>query len=347
MNTNKLAEPGLFDEKLVSRTQVDLLSIAEGFFQSRILFALNKLDIFNIIGHQKKTLQDIAGAVNADPRTLSRLLNAGVVLDLLESSDGNEYQLNPIWRPVLLKSFGESYLGNWLKVLDYFSSSLADLDKVAVHGGPTTNLLASKNREDIREFTLAMHNYAAWRGKELVKFLDTSHCNTLLDLGCGPGTYAFHLGMTNPNLEIFLLDLPEVLDVTREVESTFNIKGKVKYLPLDVTKEEIPGSYDMVIVSNTLHMLGETESRKLLKRLLTVVRPGGSLVIQFQYLNENRLGGRWPIMLDLIQLCITENGRNHTVEETKVWMEDAGYTNITFSSMSLLNTNGYLRGYRK
>jgi len=347
MNTNNSTAFSIIDEKVLSRTQIDLLSMADGFFESRILFALNKLDIFNKIGQEKKSLQDIASAVNAQPNSLSRLLNAGVVLNLLESSDGSEYRLNPIWQPVLLKSFDDSYLGDWLKVLDNFSSSITDLDKAAVHGGPTTNLLNSKNKDNIREFTLAMHNYAAIRGKELVKFLDTSNCKTLLDLGCGPGTYAFHLGMVNPNLELFFLDLPEVLDVTREVSSTYEIKGKVNYLPMDVTKEEIPGSYDMVLVSNILHMLGEVESRKLLKRLFHVVNPGGSLVIQFQYMKENRLGGRWPIIVDLLQLCLTKNGRNHAVGETRNWMEEAGYTDITFSPMTLLNTNGYLRGYRK
>jgi SAM-dependent methyltransferase len=192
-----------------------------------------------------------------------------------------------------------------------------------------------------------MHNYAALRGKELVKFLDTSDCSTLLDLGAGSGTYAFHLGMANPNLELFLLDLPEVLEVAHDVEARYPLKNKIKYLAVDVTKEDIPGTYDMVLVSNTLHMLGEEESRKLLKRLINVVKPGGSLVIQFQYMKENRLGGRWPTILDLIQLCITDDGRNHAVGETRSWMEEAGYSDITFSPMNLLNTNGYLRGYRQ
>jgi hypothetical protein len=63
-------------------------------------------------------------------------------------------------------------------------------------------------------------------------------------------------------------------------------------------------------------------------------------------LRDDRLGGRWPIFLDLIQLCVTENGRNHAPAETRQWLEDAGFRNIEFCGMTLLNTNSYLRGYK-
>ena len=345
MNKNDVT--AAIDDRAISRVQLKFLAMAEGFFESRILFSINKLGVFRFLGEETKSLAAIATEVDARPDTLARLLNAGVALKLLESDGNANYRLNPEWRPVLVDELSESYLGNWLNLLDYLSSSLTDLDQAAAKGGPTLNYLAAKDKKDIREFTLAMHNYAALRGKELVKFLDTCDCDTLLDLGTGPGTYAFHLGIANPELELFLIDLPEVLEVAREVQVRYPLKNNINYLPIDVTQEEIPGSYDMVMVSNTLHMLGEEESRKLLKRLFSVVKPGGSLVIQFQYMKDNKLGGRWPCMLDLVQLCITDEGRNHSVGETRRWMEEAGYSDIKFSAMNLLNTNGYLRGYRK
>lgn len=73
---------------------------------------------------------------------------------------------------------------------------------------------------------------------------------------------------------------------------------------------------------------------------------GGSLVIQAQFLRDDRLGGRWPVLLDLIQLCITTEGRNHTVAETKAWLAEAGFSNIEFAPMTLLNTNSFLRAYK-
>jgi hypothetical protein len=94
-------------------------------------------------------------------------------------------------------------------------------------------------------------------------------------------------------------------------------------------------------------MLGEQESRKLLQRLSRSVAPGGSLVIQAQFLRDDRLGEWWPVMIDLIHLCTSAEGRNHTVAETQAWLEEAGFSDVEYSPMTLLNTNSFLRGYRR
>ncbi len=332
----------------IKRDQLEVLSIAEGFFQSSILFALLKLRIFECIGEESKTLDELAAELDTRPETLARLLNAGVILKLLESTDGLNYRVASAGRSVLLPSAGESYLGNWIRNLDYFRFALSKLDEAILKSEPVVDpsIHLGVDEDHTREFTLAMHNYASLRGKELARFLDTTRSKTLLDLGCGPGTYAFYLGMHNPNLQLYLIDFPGVLEVAKEVRTRYPNKNEVYYLPLDAVNDEIPGSYDIILVSNTLHMLGEQASRNLIKRLYRSINPGGSLVIQAQYMQDNRLGGRWSILLDLIQLCITSEGRNHTVGETRRWLEEAGFSDIEFCPMTLLNTNSFLRGYK-
>jgi SAM-dependent methyltransferase len=333
----------------VIKDQLEVLSIAEGFFQSSILFSLLKLRVFERIGEDSKTLFELASELKSQPETLARLLNAGVVLKLLESKDGTTYRVGRSFRSTLLPSAGENYLGNWISNLDYFCSALSELDQAILKSAPTVNPShhLGGDREQTREFTLAMHNYASLRGKELAHFLDTTRYKSLLDLGCGPGTYAFHLGLRNPELQLYLLDLPEVLEVAKEVQARYPLGNEVHYLPRNATRDEIPGSYDLVLVSNTLHMLGEEASRQLIKRLFESITHGGSLVIQAQYLQDSRLGGRWPVFLDLIQLCITSKGKNHSVGETRSWLEEAGFSNVQYCSMSVYNTNSFLRGYKK
>ncbi len=332
----------------IKRDQIEILSIAEGFFQSSVLFALLKLRIFEYIGEGSKRVDELAPILGVQSETLTRLLNAGVVLKILQSEDGLSYRLAPSSCSVLLPSAGENYLGNWIRNLDLFRLALSKLEEAVLKSRPVVDpsTYLGEDEGQVREFTLAMHNYALLRGKELARFLDTSKCKTLLDLGCGPGTYAFHLGMVNPNLQLYLLDLPAVLKVTKEVESRFSIQNEVRYLPLDAIKDKIPGTYDIILVSNMLHMLGEKDSRNLIKRVHQSINSGGSLVVQAQYLQDDRLGGRWAILLDLIQLCTTLKGRNHTISETRRWLEEAGFFDIEFCRMTLLNTNSYLRGYR-
>lgn len=336
-------------DRELRRNQIRVLETAEGFFHSSVLFALLKLDIFGRLEGGTDRLDALADELGARPETLARLLNAAVALGMLESGDGCTYRASPTFRSVLSPSADDHYLGNWILNLDYFREALAELDQAVLRSAPTVDPSGhlGTDAEHTREFTLAMHNYASLRGKELARFLDTTGARSLLDLGCGPGTYAFSLGERNPELALHLLDLPGVLEVARrDVRSRYELRNEVRYHPQDALTEEIEGTYDIVLVSNTLHMLGEEGSRELLKRLHRTVAPGGSLVIQAQYLDDDRMGGRWPVLLDLVQLCITPAGRNHSVGETRTWMEEAGFERIEFTPMTLLNTNSFLQGWK-
>jgi SAM-dependent methyltransferase len=336
------------DDSARLRDQIQVLGIAEGFFQSSVLFALLKLNVFERIGSEGRSVGELAEEMGTRPDTLARLLNGGVVFRLLETEDGSTYRVPPEFASVLLPAAGEHYLGNWIRNLDYFRSALDNLDEAVLRSGPAVEVGEDLGTDDeqTREFTLAMHNYAAMRGKELAEFLDTSTASTLLDLGCGPGTYAFHLGAKNPELALYMLDLPSVLEVTKEVQTRFDLRNEVHYLPLDALKEEIPGQYDLILVSNMLHMLGERKSRELIRRLYDSVSEGGSLVIQAQFLRDDRRGGRWAVLMDLLQLCMATDGRNHAVGETKTWLEEAGFSDVEYVPMTLLNTNSFVRGHK-
>jgi cyclopropane fatty-acyl-phospholipid synthase-like methyltransferase len=323
--------------------------IAEGFFRSSVMFALLKLRIFERIGEgDGKSLKELAAEVNARPDVLARLLDAGVLLKLLESDNKVIYRVAAMCRSVLLPSAGENYLGDWIRNLDFFRQGLSKLADSVQQSSPHMNLseYLKTDKNGGRDFELAMQNYAASRGKELVRHLDTSQSESLLDLGAGPGVYAFHLGMHNPNLKLYLQDMPEVLEVAKEVQKKYPLKNDVQYLPYDAVAGEVPGSYDIVLVSNMLHMVGEQVSRALLKKLYKNVTRGGSLVIQAQFLRDDHMGGRWPAVMDLILLCTTSSGRNHSVAEARQWMEEAGFSNIEYRPMGLANTNSLLRGYK-
>ena len=335
-------------DKRIMQEQVRLVSMVEGFFPCTILFALLRLRIFEHIGIDGKSVQELAAASGAEPRTLIRLLNAGAMLELLETMDGKTYQVSPRLRDFLLPSGGTTYVGDWLRLQDEFAGAFYQLDEAILKSGPTIDpaVYLGVDQQRTRQYVLAMHNYATLRGRELVHYLDTTGCKTLLDLGCGAGTYAYLLGMRNPDLQLHLADMPEVLAVARELLTKNPVPNQVHFLPLDAGYDEIPGSYDLILVSNMLHCFDAATRSQLLERLYRATNPGGSLVVQAQYLQEDHRGSRWAIFVDIALLCTTRCGCNHTVNETHRWLSDAGFRDIEHCSMSVYGANSFVRGYK-
>lgn len=335
----------------LSRDEVlQVISTAEGFFQSNVLFALMKLGVFEYLGDGAATAPELAEKIGTRPETAARLLSVGVAVNVLESEDGRSFTISRPYRAMLVPGQSPMYMGDWLRNLEYFHDALARLDTAVTTSAPVTRFVddAREQQERTRVFTMAMHNGAMLASRDLVGALDTTGCRTLLDLGAGPGTFGFHLAEADPDLHLHVADLPEILDVAKEIEASFRISRPVTYHGVDLRTDTVDGTFDLILVSNTLHMLGEVDSRKLLSTLYPLVNPGGSVVVQAQFLDENRLGPRWPALLDIIQLCITESGRNHTVSEVRAWLEEAGFTDPQHITMPTPdNANSVLRAWKR
>jgi hypothetical protein len=152
--------------------------------------------------------------------------------------------------------------------------------------------------------------------------------------------------MENPDLRVTLADVPGVLEVAREIQSRYALIHQVDYLPMDASCDAIAGTYDIVLASNFLQCFHEKDRTALLARIFQAINPGGSLVVQAQHLQPDRVGVRWAVFVDLNLLCTTRDGRNHTIAETKNWLTDAGFVNLECNPMSVFGTMSYVRGYR-
>ncbi len=334
------------DRSEAVRDQIAVLSKVEGFFEASVMFALLRLDLFEAIGHRAASISELSSKTGADARRLGRLLRCAATMEFLETRNGEHFKLSRPFRRVLLKSSPDYYLGDWLRFLNTLYGVFGQLDEAVAGDSPVIDLTREFETKPgaAESFNRAMDTYARLRGRELADYLDLTGSATLLDLGCGPGTYAYHLASGNSRLELFLADLPGVIEQTSRLPVWRDLDNSIHFIPLDVLEDELPGSYDVILISNTLHMLGHKESRELIGRLFPSVNMGGSLVVQAQFLGTGGLGRRWPAILDLVMLCGSQRGENHSVEETTAWLTEAGFAEIEHCPMSMLNTNSYVRG---
>ena len=190
-----------------------------------------------------------------------------------------------------------------------------------------------------KTMTSAMDAYARSRGIEMVDCLDFSATQRLLDLGCGPGTYAFAIVERYPHVHATLLDLPEPIAEARRLAAARNLSGRLEFVAADAGYYSPDEPFDTILISNTLHLIGPVESPELLKRCYQMLTPGGRVIVQAQYLNDDRTSPRWPTLLNLLQRVASRHGRNHAITETKEWLERARFRNVQHVRFSVWNVN--------
>ena len=327
--------------------QVATLQVAERVFDSVVLFALFESGVFKALAIGPKQLAEIHGLIGGDAESLRATLDAAVALKILSRSPAG-YEAEQSLLDCLGRDDSPAYLGEWVTFLHALATPLLRLG-AAIRIGEKPGALfedMSGDAEPARRMTAAMDAYARTRGAEIADRLDFSDSRTLLDLGCGPGTYALAILERNPRLAATLLDLAGPIAEARRLVAARGMSERVEFVVQDGMTYAPGRTFDVVLVSNTLHMIGPDGSAELLKHCYQLVSPGGRLIVQAQYLEDSRIAPRWPTLLNLIQRVATPHGLNHAVGETREWLEGSGFVNVEHIRFSAWNVNSCLVGYR-
>jgi predicted O-methyltransferase YrrM len=326
----------------VPREQIEALKIAEGYFGSQVLFALNELGVFALLAEGSRTASEVAAAIGVHEDPLERLMNAGVAIGLLRLSDRG-YENTSLTNDVLLPG-QPGYLGNWMRLMSRWMKAWTRITDTVNTGRPVVepSLFLGGDADFTRDFIMAMDDYARLRGSEIVKYLELGGGLRLLDVGGGPGTYAIMFAQRWPDLRVDIFDLPEVVRIAERNIGAAGLLDRVSTVGGDYQREDLGVGYDVVFLSDVLHQETPEACEALIEKSYRAVRPGGRGIVQAMFLNEDRVSPRWPVMHSLILLAVYGGGRAYTVGETKRMLEKAGFRNIQHKRMSLLNVNSLL-----
>ena len=326
--------------------QVQTLELAESFFTSAVLFALYDLGVFRQLADGPQSLDALHHSIGGNRESLRGVLDAAVALKLLRVSDDGYFVRNDALLDCLGRAASPAYLGEWIAFLHGLTQPLFALATVVRTGQPSDALRALEQGEGSGLMTRAMDAYARTRGLELVDRIDFSRFGSMLDLGCGPGTYGFEIARRFPNTKVTLLDLETPIAIARTFARRNGLEDRVEFIVADALNYQSEVRYDAILVSNTLHMLGTEASIDLLRRCWRLLRPGGTILVQAQYLHDSRTFPRWATLLNLIQRCVTPHGRNHAVGETAEWLRTAGFIDLKHMPFAVWNVNGCMLAKR-
>ena len=305
--------------------KIDRLSnIARGFQGAVVLAAAARLKLFTLLDKGPLSVSEVAEKLGLDTRAAGIFLHALAGMELLEKESGR-FRNSSIADQLLVKG-REYYQGNIILHSANLMGSWMQLPDVLKTGKPAEMTQAFDDRQMRRDFILGMSNIAALSAQKVAGGIDLARSRRMLDLGGGPGTYAITFCRLNPELEAVVFDLPEVIEeITRSQVAGAGMQARIELLAGDYLKDSLGSGYDLVLVSNIIHSLGEKENRMLLERCFDCMLPGGRIVVKDFLLEEDRTRPAFSSMFAVNMLTGTDSGGCYTVSQTRKWLESAGF----------------------
>ena len=278
----------------------ELVARSWAYREARVLQVAHRVGIFQCLGGDRETADDVAADRGLNAGMTEKLLIVCAAMGLLDREDTG-WALTPKGAATMLPD-APLYQGNAIAhsadVWGFWNNLEA-----AVRGekGNATRSDGDTGRSrSHRDFILAMHNMAmAGRAAELADRVDLSGKRTLVDVGGGPGTYTIALCQRYSDLQGTIYDLPETLDITREVLDRFDMAGRIKTVPGSWEDHEFGAGYDAVLMSNVLHGPGSRAEMKLEKAHRSL-NSGGLLIVQDFLLNPEKTGPLKPALFNLM-----------------------------------------------
>jgi hypothetical protein len=320
----------------------DLLEVSGYFWRTCALHAGVKLDLFTAIAKTPMSAEEAAGAVKGSRDGVERLLNALTAMGLTVKKDGRFVCLPSVQR--LLAKDSPNYIGHIILHHHHLMESWARLDQSVLSGRGNRDR-SSFSREEWREsFLMGMFNLAMAIAPRMADAIDLASRRRLLDLGGGPGTYAIHFCLKNPALSAVVLDLPTTRPFAEKTIARFQLDSRIGFCPGDYHSEDIRGRYDVAWLSHILHAEGPQACREIIRKTVSVLEPGGMIVIHEFILNDTLDGPLFPALFSLNMLLGTESGRAYSEAELSGMLAAAGVRDIRRLAVQTPNDSGVILG---
>ncbi|MFO0793610.1 MAG: methyltransferase [Candidatus Brocadiaceae bacterium] len=306
-----------------------ILQLSSGYWKSCVLFTAVEFDIFTLVGKGKLTARDISRSIRTNERATEMLLNALVSLELL-TKQGNYYLNTPLSELYLIKG-KPLYQGDGVHHFHNMMENWSMLRETIETGKAVSlkDLPEDVDPHDLRDFITAMHNIASARAGELCELIDLKNSQRLLDLAGGPGTYAIACVRANPQLHAVVFDLEHVTKLTREFINAAGMKDRVTTLTGNCLEDPLGNNeYDVVLVSNLLHIYNTENNVRILKKCWNALRDGGQIIIHEFVLDETKTHPQFAALFSLNMLIGTQEGASYSESEYRTWLEKAGFKGI-------------------
>jgi len=297
--------------------------VVSGMTDAAALLVLHELGAFGALLDGPGTAEEIAGVVGADGRRLAPFLDRVTARGLLSKDDGR-YGLVPGDEALFDRATGRGKRFGFGPVSEAFGrlARVADILRddrpleVAGSGGD----VAPEQRE---RFLRYLHTVSVEAAEEVADLLGP--VARIVDIGSGLGTYSAAL-LARGDGRATLVDRPNAADAVRTFVKEVGLEERVSFFGGDLLEDDWGDGYDLALVGNLVHNLGEEGSRRLFGLVRERLVSGGRVAVKDIAISEDGLEPPAASRFAVSMAMFTERGGVFAAATVGGWLEDAGFT---------------------
>ncbi len=322
-----------------------VMQVASGYWQSCVLHAANRLDIFNLLDGQAKDLDTLRQETDADRRCLGALLSALVSMDFL-NRDGDVFRNNTFSQTFLTNS-STFYQGGIVYMFENWYEAWGGLYNTVKTGKPSALMHQEYSDEETRNYMMGMHNRALSQSDVLTSMIDLTGKKQLVDVGCGPATFAVKFCERYEGLNAVAMDRPQNLNIAKEIVDQYSMQDRVTLLPGDYNTDSLGESNDAMLLSSMTNQESPDNIKKLLQKCFDSMNTDGVIMIQEQLLHADKKGPQLAALIGVNQIINTVAGSSYSTKEMEDILRDVGFVDVESRQMAPPSPFIMVTGYKR
>lgn len=307
-----------------------LQELANGFKKSQIFLTALKYDVFSLLVSTKQTAEDLAAMINVNSQALERLLNALVSMKFLVKN-GRFYENAPIANKCLVHK-NSNYRDFLLYNFDLWERWGTLYETISTGQHTDNTPLHKKSVNFISNFIFASNEFIKL---DMVAFfeelVDSKKINKVLKYGAIVNKYILRIAKANPDIDVCIVDYPEIIDVVEGMSKNKFDLPNINYLKCDLFQDDgsgIGNNYDVIFMDSIIEEYSVIENIATLKKVYDVLARGGKLIIHQLLTNDSRTSPQLAALQSVNLLLNTDSGNTYTYADIFVVLKEAGFGKI-------------------
>ena len=300
-----------------------LIDTQVAFNAARAIMAAAELGIFEAIGKNSKTANELAAACKTHSGSTKQLLDCLVGISYLQWSD-EKYLLKPKYHKWLLKESESNLIGKLrFQLLEW--DWMGKLEEYVRTGKPL-ELHSMTSKKDWELYQEGMRDLSVNVARELASKIPVpKNATNMLDIGGSHGLFSIELCKRHPGLSSTILELPGAIEAASTIAKRYHTTNRVTYAEGNALNDDLgTEKYDVIMINNVVHHFTNEQNFALAKKIAAALKPGGIYAIG-EFVKSSKPGEGGVVgATSGLYFSLTSSSGTWSVPEIEAWQKNAG-----------------------